>query len=379
MKNRPHWLKRISDAWAEVSLVWLCGVRRSGKTVIAKMLSSDETLFLNCDLPSVGERVRNPVLFFQSVGGGRGGKSMVVFDEIHQLPDPSRLLKIGTDEFPRVKILATGSSTLSASRKFRDTLTGRKRDVRLTPVTLDELEEFGVTLEQRMYHGGLPSALMSANKEPSFYREWLDSYFARDIQYLHGVRDMQRFNALFEYLLRMSGGQFDSGKTAAAIGISRPTLDSHLRILESTHTVTLLRPFSSGHRDEIVRQPKVYGFDTGFVSFARGWDPLRPEDFGNLWEHLVLEWIQAHQPGRKIHYWRDKQGNEIDFVIPMSRDKVDVIECKWNPGAFERKAMQRFRQAYPRGRNWLLSPGVTTPYERNEGGLLITVASSLEP
>jgi hypothetical protein len=50
-------------------------------------------------------------------------------------------------------------------------------------------------------------------KKPSFYREWLDSFFARDIQRLFGFRDMNRFNALFEYLLYQSGGQFEVTRT----------------------------------------------------------------------------------------------------------------------------------------------------------------------
>jgi len=48
-----------------------------------------------------------------------------LIDEVHQQADPSRLLKIGADEFPKLKILATGSSTLAATQKFRDSLTGR--------------------------------------------------------------------------------------------------------------------------------------------------------------------------------------------------------------------------------------------------------------
>lgn len=59
-------------------------------------------------------------------------RPVVVFDEVHQLADPSRLLKIGADAFPRIKILATGSSTLAATQKFRDSLAGRKRVVELS-------------------------------------------------------------------------------------------------------------------------------------------------------------------------------------------------------------------------------------------------------
>ncbi|MFM9954883.1 MAG: AAA family ATPase [Opitutaceae bacterium] len=52
-----------------------------------------------------------------------------MLDEVPQLPDLSQLLKIAADGFPRLKTLATGSSTLAAMQKFCDTLTGRKRVV----------------------------------------------------------------------------------------------------------------------------------------------------------------------------------------------------------------------------------------------------------
>ena len=153
----------------------------------------------------------------------------------------------------------------------------------LTPVLWDELPAFGSTLQQRLLHGGLPPALLAKSKKPAFYREWMDSFFARDIQRLFAFRDMNRFNALFEYLLGQSGGQFEVTKTAKALGITRPTVESHLSALEITHAVALVRPFHGGGQRELVKQPKMYAFDTGFVSYARGWNPLRPED---LWHSV---------------------------------------------------------------------------------------------
>jgi hypothetical protein len=84
----------------------------------------------------------------------------------------------------------------------------------------------------------------------------MDSFFARDIQRLFGFRDMNRFNALFEFILRQSGGRLGISQAAAALGL--------------------------------------------------------------LWEHLVLEHLQAHLPGQPVQYWRDKAGNEVDFLVPPS-------------------------------------------------------------
>jgi uncharacterized protein len=155
MIDRPFWQQRIEAAWREAPVAWLCGVRRSGKTTLAQQLGEDRIHYVNCDLPVVEDMVRDPELFYRGCP-----KPVVVFDEIHQLRDPSRLLKIGADAFPWLRILATGSSTLAASRKFRDTLTGRKRLVQLVPALWNELPAFGnVPLLRRLWHGGLPPAL----------------------------------------------------------------------------------------------------------------------------------------------------------------------------------------------------------------------------
>ena len=141
------------------------------------------------------------------------------------------------------------------------------------------------------------------------------------------------------------------------------------------HIVTLLRPFHGGGQKEIIKTPKVYAFDTGFVSFCRGWDPLRPDDYGVLWEHLVLEYLQAHAYQWRIQYWRDSAGREIDFVMVRNRDEIDAIECKWDPMQFDPTAMKMFRSYYPRGKNYLLSPLTIAGYAKKVSGLDIYVCN----
>jgi uncharacterized protein len=351
MIERPFWISRIEEAWKEAPIVWLAGVRRVGKTTLVQSFGPDRIHYINCDLPVAADMVADPELFYRNCE-----RSVIIFDEIHRLPDPSRVLKIGADMFPHLKIIATGSSTLAASRKFKDTLTGRKHLVYLTPILWDELSAFNVSLIRRLSHGGLPQPLLTESKPMGFYREWIDSFFARDIQQLFAFRDSDKFNTLFEYLLKQSGGQFEITRTSSALGISRPTVADHLRALEITHAVTVVRPFHGGGQKEIIKMPKVYGFDTGFVSFSRGWDPLRQDDYGPLWEHIVLEYLQAHVQESQIQYWRLADGREIDFVIAHGRDKVDVIECKWNPEQFDPASMKLFRALYPKGNNYIVSP-----------------------
>ena len=371
MIERPFWLDRLAAAWKQVSIVWLCGPRRVGKTVLAKALPDAE--YLNCDLPSVAERLRDPESFFRAVRRPR-----LILDEVHQLPDPSRLLKIGADDFPHLKILATGSSTLAATQKFRDSLTGRKRVVALVPVLHEELAAFGVRdLRPRLLHGGLPPALLAPERAGEFYGEWLDSYFARDVQELFRLEKRAGFLRVLELLLRQSGGMLDVTKLAAASQISRPTVTNWLEVYQATQTVHVVRPFAGGGRREIVGQPRVFGFDTGFVAYARGWGELRAEDCGLLWEHLVLDTLLAAGLPQ-VQFWRDKQQREVDFVVPQGRDRVHAIECKWKPDAFETRNLAVFRAAYARGRNFVVSPLPGPGYEQRAGGFKVEFVSPRE-
>lgn len=363
MIDRPVWKQRLRAAWRQAPLVWLTGVRRVGKTVLAQSLGEGE--FINCDLPSSAERLRDPESFFRSIK-----QPLVILDEVHQLPDPSRLLKIATDAFPNVRVLATGSSTLAATQKFRDTLAGRKRTVQLTPVLFDELDAFGIRdLRDRLLRGGLPPALLAESHSAEFYSEWMDSYFARDVQELFRLGKRTEFLRLLELAFRQSGGMLEITSFAKHVGVSRPTIMNWLEVLQVTHAVHLLRPFAGGGRRELLAQPKLYAFDTGFVCHARGWDSLRSGDQGPLWEHLVLDMFLS-VPVTKLHFWRDKQQREVDFVVPRGRDAADAFECKWSANAFETRGLEAFRALYPKGRNFVVSPEVTVRYERTVNGLL---------
>jgi predicted AAA+ superfamily ATPase len=367
MTKRPFWSQQIAEAWRRRPVVWLSGARRVGKTTLARMI--EPATFLNCDLPSVGRRLADPEAFFADVDTA----GPVVFDEIHRLEDPSGVLKIAADEHPRLRVLATGSSTLTATRKFRDSLTGRKSTIYLPPILWSECcREFRIkNLDRRLLHGGLPEPLLARDKDPAFFSEWIDSYYARDIQELFRVRNRVGFLRLFGLLLMQSGGLADFSSLARDSELSRPTVMAHVEALSIAHAIFLVSPFAGGGRREIVRRPKVYGFDTGFVTFVKGWESIREDDRGLLWEHLVLDELRARVDERTIGYWRDKSGRELDFVVKRPRGEVDVYECKVNPDNFDPAGLRVFRSQYPRGKNFVTGPWIEIPYDRRYGDLAV--------
>ncbi len=94
MIKRALWLKRLQQAWNNRSIVWLSGVRRVGKTTLARMLP--DAVYMNCDLPSTVRALEDPELFLN----GQVPGMVLVFDEVHRLEDPSRLLKIAAESIP---------------------------------------------------------------------------------------------------------------------------------------------------------------------------------------------------------------------------------------------------------------------------------------
>ncbi len=302
----------------------------------------------------------DPEAFLEEVKGSR-----VVLDEIHRLANPSELLKIGADHYPDTPILATGSSTLGASSKFRDTLTGRKRDLWLTPMNSFDLRDFEKEdLVHRFLRGGLPPFFMAKEVPERDFQEWIDAYWAKDIQEMFRLERRDSFQRFVELLLAQSGGIFEATRFARSCEVSRPTISNYLRVLEATFVVHVVRPFSSYRPTEIVAAPKAYGFDTGFVCYHRGWSFLREEDKGQLWEHFVLNEIQGVLQKRTVQYWRDKRGHEVDFVYQVLKKEPVAIECKWSADEFDPRGLLAFRRQYPLGENYVVAADVTTSFRR---------------
>jgi predicted AAA+ superfamily ATPase len=367
MVQRDYWIERIERAWTRRSVVWLHGVRRVGKTTLCRALPDAQ--YFDCDLPSVRERLRDPEMFWNDLRGRR-----VVLDEVHQAADPALVLKIAADHYPDIKVVATGSSTLSATAKFSDSLTGRKTDILLTPMMTSDLEVFGGPLEQRLWRGGLPAFYLADERETdSDMSEWLSAYWARDIQELFRIQQRSAFVRFVELVLARSGGMFEATSFAQACEVSRTTIANYLDILQITAVATVVRPYSTRRTTEIVSAPKIYGFDTGFVRWAAGWREPRPEDYGALWEHYVINEIHARFAEVELRYWRRKSGAELDLVLIRRGRPPMAVECKWRSANVGNLAgMRAFRAAYPEGQDLVVCADLSESRSLRLGDRVVT-------
>lgn len=360
MVKRKHWINRIEMALQRRSIVWLAGVRRAGKTVLCQSLNNVE--YFDCELPRVRQQMDAPQDFLDFHRGKR-----LIIDEIHRLMRPSELLKIAADYYPETKIVATGSSSLGASSKFADTLTGRKHDLWLTPMTMVDLDAFGNhDFDHRMLHGGLPPFFLSQTPQDADFQEWMDAYWAKDIQELFRLERKASFQKFVELILLHSGGIFEATSFATPCEVSRTTIANYLSTLVETYVAHVVKPYNTHRANEIVAAPKAYAFDTGFICAFNGWSTLRPENYGLLWEHLVLNELHSTCSRQSILYWRDKRGHEVDFVIAskQNRSAPTAIECKWSANGFQPRGMAAFRRIYPDGLNVVVSHDIDRPYQK---------------
>jgi len=354
MIKRQFWLQEIENLFKNRNIIWLYGVRRVGKTFLCKSINNIE--YFDCELPYIRNEVQSPY-FLKELKN-----KIIALDEVHKLENPSELLKIAADYHKDLKIIATGSSSIFTYKKFKDTLTGRKYNLRLTPINSFDMMDFKIdNIKKRIIFGGLPPFFLSQKQNQKDYAEWIDSYWAKDIAEIFKIEKRESFIKFMELLLANSGGIFEATRYAKECEVSRHTIKSYLYALEMTNIINIVRPFSKSKNREIVSAPKVYSFDTGFTVFMKGWKEIRNEDFGLLWEELVLNEIISIL-GYSPNYWRDKQGHEIDFILPLSVGEVLSIECKWNVKKTDFSNLKIFREKYPKGKNIVVAGDCVKPY-----------------
>ncbi len=133
---------------------------------------------------------------------------------------------------------------------------------------------------------------------------------------------------------------------------------------DTTLVVQVVRPYHAHASSEIVSIPVVYGFDTGFVTWAQGLHEIPDREKGLLWEHLMLNEPSARLQTREIRHWRDKRGREVDFVVPIRGRAPVAIDAKWRSDGFDPRGMLAMRAIHPGGLDLVVASDVGTPYTK---------------
>ena len=339
-------MNRIQDSYIITDLskkiVLLAGPRQVGKTFIAQLIAKNykNALYLNFD--NLEDRRTIQTL------GWLENTDLLVLDELHKMPGWKNYLKGVYDTKPaHLRILVTGSARLDIFDKVGDSLAGRYFLHRLLPLSPSELRQLGkpIDMEALMTKGGFPEpylaeSLIEANRWRLQYSNSMLSTDVFDFDVVHNIRAMR---TIFDLLRTQVGSPVSYQSLARDAAISHGTVKKYIDILEALFIVFRVTPFSKNIARSLLKEPKLYFFDTGLV---RGDDGARLENLVAvcLLKHVYAK-IDYQAEDYALHYLRTKDGQEVDFALVKDNAVEQMIEVKYADQSIS-KSLYAFHHKY---------------------------------
>jgi predicted AAA+ superfamily ATPase len=352
---------RLASALASDSprkVVCLFGPRQAGKTTLLRAVFGDlpgAKEFLNGDFADdlallVPERAALQRLVAHL--------DYLFIDEAQNVPEVGRVLKLLHDEFPNLRVAASGSSAFDLRHKTGEPLTGRQVVLELHPLCLAELQPKATTMrswiEHGMVFGSYPEVVTTADPQAKreHLRQLAADYLLKDVFAQVDV-NRDRLRDLLRLLAFQIGREVSLNELSAALRIDVKTVDRYLGFLEGAFVITRLGGFSRNLRKEVAKSRKIFFHDLGIRNAlldAFHPMPLR-DDLGALWEnYLVIERrkrLRYEERPANRWFWRTYDRQKIDLIEESPDGKhLAAYEFKWNP-AKKARLPKVFGETYP--------------------------------
>jgi predicted AAA+ superfamily ATPase len=320
-------LKRLSVYFPVLTIT---GPRQSGKTTLSKSVFSNYK-YVNLEDLQVRELIAtSPRSFLIENASG------LIIDEAHYLPDLFSYIQVLVDEDKSRRFVLTGSSNFLLLNKVTQSLAGRVAIMRLLPLSLSEIgEEINKPIDYLLIRGGYPAVWNNTTPYVDVYRNYYSSYIERDVRLITNIKDVSNFQRFMKLCAGRVGYEFNASTYANELGVSVPTIQEWLSVLETSYVIYRLPPYFRNQGKRLIKSPKIYFYDTGLVCFLLGIEteahlnthPIR----GNLFENMiVVEFLkQRFNQGKdaNIFFYRDNQQKEVDVVQEIA-GKLAIFEIK---------------------------------------------------
>lgn len=358
--------KRIDGLLFKGKAVILYGARQVGKTTLLRRLQEnrhEQSIYLNCDEPDIRLSLSN--VSSTEIRALFGKAKLVFLDEAQRVSNIGLTLKLAVDNFPDIQIIATGSSSFELSDHITEPLTGRKFELHLFPLSMEELRhdytemEIQRLLEHRMLYGMYPEIVRNYGEELDRLKEISRSYLYKDVLQYQQIKNPAILEKLLQALALQMGSEVSYNELAGLLGIDKKTVDSYIRILEQAFIIFPLQPFSRNLRNELKKLRKIYFVDTGIRNaLINNFNPLSlRQDAGALWENFMIsERLKKNSNENRMvsmHFWRTHQQQEID-LIEDSGGKLAGFEFKW--GRKKSRTPQLFLKTYEGSKVEFIAP-----------------------
>lgn len=328
-------------------MVFLSGPRQVGKTTCSQSLMNrfQQAAYYNWDILAHREAIlQDPsTLVTPMLEKLSTEKPLLVLDEIHKRIDWKNYLKGLFDHFKsEISILVTGSARLDIYKRGGDSLMGRYFPYHLHPFTIGEItQQFSTPLQlihppapisdddfDALYqHGGFPAPFIQ--RDPRFSGRWqrlrFQQLFGEDIRDLNVMLDIKRMELLANLLALQSAQQFTYSSFSKKVRASVDTITRWVSVLENLYFCYLLRPWSHNMRRSLIKEPKVFLWDWTWVQN----EGARAENF--VASHLLKAvhfWTDIGLGSFTLHYLRDLDQNEVDFLVTQNGEPWFLVEVK---------------------------------------------------
>ncbi|NLO70417.1 MAG: AAA family ATPase [Porphyromonadaceae bacterium] len=264
-----------------------------------------------------------------------GGKELYL-DEVHKYPTWAQEIKNIYDDFPKLKMVFTGSSMLRIFKADAD-LSRRVRQFQLfglsfreflifegllrksqTPFSFEEILENHVSIAQKLNREITPLPAFQKYLQYGYYpyyQEDIAGYGERVLQTFNTVMEsdlsnvesidfysINRIKKLFYILSEMVPFMPNISQLSQMVEVTRISLMNYLQLLEKSHSVLLLKKKATGIR-QLVKPKKIYLQNTNYSYALSAQNP----EIGNLRETFFFNQLQKNH---KVTYTE-----QTDFCI----------------------------------------------------------------
>ncbi len=353
----------IAQSLSRRKIVIIYGPRQVGKTTLMKKIYNDfegPKQYIDCDFEDQRAALTGATMVqFKALVGDT---KLLCIDEAQRVENIGLTLKILHDNFKEVTVVATGSSSFEMANTIKESLTGRKIEHIMLPISTKDLWKHhgGImengALEQRLIYGFYPDVVSYPADAQEALIEIATSYLYKDIFQFQELRNSELLNKLLAALAYQIGNQVSYNELAQLTNTSPHTVERYIDLLEKAFVIFKLSSYSNNLRNELSKSKKIYFYDNGIRNaIIRSFKPLSlRNDIGALWENYLVSERYKNLTSQGIypqkHFWRTTQRQEIDY-LELDRDAkgeelIHAYEMKYNPKKKARLS-KTFSGAYP--------------------------------
>lgn len=316
-------VRRAAGAFPAVVVT---GPRRAGKTFLLRRMFPKASYVLMESPDAVARFRADPEGFLDSL------RLPAILDEIQNVPEVFNHIRARIDAAPRRvgRWFLTGSQESGLMRGVTESMAGRAAILHLAPVSASESKKVDA------FTGGFPEVLARPRAASLWFESYIQTYLERDVRAVLAVHDLAVFRRFLALVSSRHGQILNKTDLAAPLGMSVPGISRWLDVLLVTGQILLVQPYFENLGKRLIKSPKLYLADSGMACHLlgiRSRSELERSPFlGAVFEGLVASEILKSQTNTglrgELYYFRDQQGLEVDFLVPLRDGGMLLADAK---------------------------------------------------